>query len=150
MIFVSTVSIGLFGFSILNTHYNNSSTTFTKNNEEADWYCGTMDLPGNKVYVINHPGLEIFNSNCKACHALRKDEIIVAPSLFNSTSRLNRNQLKRLLIEDKRNQLQNDKYYKILKDQFKIGFHEDTKFELNDKLLNRLISFIDTITVIQK
>jgi len=148
MILVSIVSIGLFGFSIINTNNINSNNT-NENIEEAVWYCGTMELPGNKVYVLNHPGLEIFNSNCKACHALRKDEIIIAPSLFNATSRLDKNQFKRFLIEDKRNQLRKDSYYKDLKDQFKIGFHEDNKFELSDTLLNKLISFIDTITVIQ-
>jgi hypothetical protein len=148
MVFISIVSIGLFGLFILD--FNNHSTANIKGNEEAVWYCGTMDLPENKVYVLNHPGLEIFNSNCKTCHALRKDEVVVGPSLYNATNRLNRDQIKRLLITDKWNQLRNDKFYMSLKDQFKIGFHEDSKFKLNEALLNKLYSFIDTITVIQK
>jgi len=49
--------------------------------------CGTVDMSNDVVYPkyytpSEHPGLKLFQANCKACHRL--DQKLVGPALRNS------------------------------------------------------------------
>lgn len=147
MIFISIFSFGLLGYTLWGLSQEEIQSSVSS--KELTWYCGSMDLPSNKVYILDHPGLALYNSNCKTCHSLNKDEIVVGPSLYGTSKKVNPELFHTLLYNDPKNKLIKTKFYKDLKSNFNGGFHKDYKFKLNELERKKLRSFIDTITIIQ-
>jgi hypothetical protein len=72
------LTVGLLAFTLV---------TKDKFEESEILACGTVDMSSDvaypKYYIpLEHPGLKIFQNNCKACHRL--DEKLVGPALRNS------------------------------------------------------------------
>lgn len=111
-------------------------------------YCGTMALPENKVYTIDHPGLKIFKDNCQVCHSLRKGNIVIGPSLYSSIERNNIEIIDQMLQADSLRLIKTD-YYKEPRSEYKFGVHLGLHFNFSEMERQQILSFIDTITVMQ-
>lgn len=117
--------------------------------DEQGFFCGTTDLPENKIFAIEHPGRAIYNEHCKVCHSHIKDFVIVGPSLYGTVDRIDQRIFDLLLFDDPKEQLLNTDYYKELKEKFAVDFHSNHKFRFDDSTQIILKSFIDTLTAIR-
>lgn len=119
--------------------------------DAPQFYCGTMNLPENKILTIEHRGKYIFDENCVTCHSIVKDQLKVGPSVCLTTNKISRNIFELLLNDDPKNTLIKTKYYrKLSHENANMSIHSQLKFNFNKANMDKLVSYIDTITVLQE
>ena len=118
--------------------------------EEQLFYCGTMNLPENKVITLEHEGKYLHLENCSPCHSIRKEEKQVGPSLCGSTEAIDKKLFSLLISNDPAMKIPKMNFYKKLVKEYQIDYHAHYKFDFTDSEKNKLRAFIDTITIVQQ
>lgn len=145
ILFIGLASILIIGLSI---PLIIKESIFLKNAEpdkEPEFFCGTMNLPENKVLTIEHPGKSFVEINCLACHSIRKNEKVVGPSLCGSTKHINEQIFNLLLFADPNMKIKKMRFYKKLKREYKVDFHLNYKFEVDDSTKIKIRDYIELI-----